>query len=92
MKPCSWCDNQFKPLVSYQVYCSSNCRDQATKEKIAARYTMAKRKKRRGKERMCISGCGSPLSIYNDDVLCNNCRVNPKEVAKALKAIRILGK
>jgi hypothetical protein len=88
VKLCSWCDNSFKPSVSYQIYCSSNCRDEATKTKIVARYAVIKRQKRKNKKRYCASGCGVSLSIYNDDTLCNSCNVNNKDVNKILKQIK----
>jgi hypothetical protein len=28
------------------------------------------------------------LSIYNDDLLCNNCNVNPVDIKKALKELK----
>jgi len=87
MKNCSWCDNQFETKISYQIYCSIDCRESATKEKIAARYLISRRQKRIGKERLC-KNCKEELSIYNDDPLCNSCLVNPAEVAKALKEIK----
>lgn len=87
MKHCSWCDNQFSPTVSYQIYCSTSCRDQATKQKIADRYIYTRRQKRVGKNRRCRS-CDQDLSIYNDEYLCNNCMVDPKEVNKALKDMK----
>lgn len=87
MKSCNWCDNTFKPTVSYQIYCSVSCRDQATKEKIIARYLVTKRNKRRTKLRLC-AGCKSPLSIYNDDPLCNSCGINHRDVSKVLKKIK----
>ncbi len=87
MKHCKWCDNQFKTNVSYQIYCSTSCRDAATKEKIAIRYAMSRRTRRKGKDRVCKS-CGTPLSIYNDDVLCLHCDINPKDVSKALKDLK----
>jgi hypothetical protein len=87
MKNCSWCDNQFETKISYQIYCSLDCRESATKEKIAARYLISRRQKRIGKERLC-KNCKEELSIYNDDPLCNSCLVNPGEVAKALKEIK----
>jgi hypothetical protein len=59
----------------------------STKEKIAARYMISRRQKRKGKERNCKS-CKEALSIYNDDSLCVKCNVNPSEVAKALKEIK----
>ena len=88
MKQCSWCSKDFKAKVSYQIYCSADCRDLATKEKIVARYSVAKRQKRKNKIRKCSGGCGITLSIYNDDSLCNTCRVNNKDVFKVLKKIK----
>jgi hypothetical protein len=87
MKHCQWCDKQFKTDITYQIYCSPECRDQSTKEKIAARYMVSRRQKRIGKERICKS-CKEALSIYNDDSLCVKCNVNPSDVAKALKEIK----
>jgi hypothetical protein len=86
-KHCQWCDNNFETEIPYQIYCSVACRDLATREKIAARYHIARRKKRTGKVRLCNS-CGNNLSIYNDDSLCQNCLVNPKEVSKILREIK----
>ena len=54
MKHCKWCDSEFNTEVSYQIYCSVKCREQATKEKIAERYLVLRRQKRIGKERKCI--------------------------------------
>lgn len=87
MRHCSFCDNSFEQSVSYQIYCSAECRDLATKEKIAARYIQAKRMKRKGKARPCKS-CGVPLSIYNDEQICSSCAVNPDVVEKAIKKIK----
>lgn len=87
MKTCQWCDEQFDPNVQYQIYCSAPCREEATKEKIAQRYLIARRKKMMGKKRKCKS-CGLALSAYNDDPLCQSCLVDPSEVSKALKEIR----
>jgi hypothetical protein len=87
MKHCNWCDKEFKTEISYQIYCSVECREQATKEKIAARYIISRRQKRIGKPRICKS-CSEKLSIYNDEILCGRCQVNPKDVTKALKEIK----
>ena len=87
MKHCSWCDKEFKTEISYQIYCSVICREQATKEKIAARYIVERRQKRIGKERKCKC-CDELLSIYNDESLCVKCNINPKDVTKALKEIK----
>lgn len=87
MKTCQWCDDSFKPNVGYQIYCSSGCRESATKEKIAQRYQISRRKRMMGKNRTCKS-CNLPLSAYNDEEICQACLVNPKEVAKALREIK----
>ena len=87
MKNCQWCDANFKPRVSYQIYCSDACREEATKEKIAQRYAISRRNKMIGKTRSCKS-CGKPLSVYNDDVLCSSCVVNPTDVMKTIKEIK----
>lgn len=88
MKLCSRCDNKFKPRVSYQIYCSDKCREEATKEKIIERYQVTRRQKRKGKKRLCLGGCGTSLSIYNDSGFCANCNVSKKAVDKMLKTVK----
>jgi hypothetical protein len=90
VKLCNWCDNSFKPTVSYQIYCSTECRDNATKEKIVERHKVLRRQKRKDKVRMCAGGCNTKLSIYNDDVMCNTCSVNAKQVEKRIKEIKAM--
>jgi hypothetical protein len=87
MKHCNWCDAQFITTISYQIYCSTDCRESATKEKIAARYVQLRRQKRKGKDRRCKS-CDNKLSIYNDESLCMECVINPSDVNKTLKEIK----
>jgi hypothetical protein len=87
MKHCQWCDKLFETQIKYQIYCSQECREGATKEKIAARYIVERRQKRIGKDRKCKS-CGELLSIYNDESLCVKCNINPNDVSKALKQIK----
>jgi hypothetical protein len=82
------CEKHFNPKVSYQIYCSEECRDLTTKEKIAERYQVNKRQKRIGKIRRCFGGCGVQLSIYNDSGFCSNCNVSEKIVAKMLKEVK----
>lgn len=89
MKLCEWCDLAFKPSVSYQIYCSSECRTEATKEKILERHKVLKRQKRKNKIRYCEGNCGTKLSIYNDDKYCDNCNAESKEVKKVIKQIRM---
>ena len=88
MKQCERCDVRFKPKVTYQIYCSELCRDEATKEKIAERYQLTRRQKRKGKDRKCLGGCGVKLSIYNDSGFCSNCNVSRKAVDKMLKELK----
>lgn len=90
-KHCSWCDTNFETEISYQIYCSPSCRDYATKDKIAVRYQIYRRKKRVGQTRVCKS-CQSNLSIYNDENLCQRCLVDPKDVQKMLNKIKGLSR
>ncbi|NBP56943.1 hypothetical protein EBU71_10520 [bacterium] len=87
MKHCQWCDKEFESSISYQIYCSEECRDFATKEKIAQRYIQTRRQKRKGKNRVCKQ-CNEKLSIYNDEPLCAKCNINPVEVKKVLKQLK----
>lgn len=87
MKTCQWCDSNFEPNVGYQIYCSSDCRESATKEKIAQRYAVARRNRMIKKNRKC-KACGTKLSAYNDDALCQACLIHPGEVSRALKEIK----
>jgi hypothetical protein len=87
LKPCKWCDSSFTTDLSYQIYCSSSCREQATKEKIAQRYAASRRTKQKRKDRVC-KDCNTKLSVYNDDLLCRNCEVVPNQVTKALKDVK----
>jgi hypothetical protein len=88
MKICAWCSNEFQPNVSYQIYCSSECRELATKEKVSERYQVKRRQKMAKKERRCSGGCGTIISIYNPSGFCGRCMVNTKQVDKALKELK----
>ena len=88
MRLCERCDKSFKPKVSYQIYCGDECREIATKNKIAERYQITRRQRRKGKKRLCLGGCGKQLSIYNDSGFCANCNVSKKAVDKMLKQIK----
>ena len=87
MKACQWCDSCFEATVSYQIYCTPECRDAATKEKIAQKYEKVRRNRMMAKTRNCKS-CGNALSAYNDFDICNACSVNPKDVSRVLKEIK----
>lgn len=87
MKNCQWCDEAFESNISYKIYCSAECRSAATKEKIAIKYAQMRRNRMISNPRKC-KACGSSLSAYNDEDLCNACLVNPKEVSKTLREIK----
>ena len=87
MKICEWCENEFSPTVSYQIYCSPECRSQATKIKIVEKQAINKRRKRYGKDRKCARGCGTVRAAYNDTNYCENCSVDDKKLNKTLKEL-----
>lgn len=74
--------------MTYQIYCSEQCRTEATKQKIAERYQITRRQKRIGKVRMCLGGCNTKLSIYNDSGFCANCNVSEKAVDKMIRELK----
>lgn len=89
-KYCHWCDMTFDSNNKNQIYCGAECRKAATKEKIAERYKMLKAKSRAGKERKCGGGCGTILSMYNDDTFCPACSFSKKKLDQTLKEIKEL--
>ena len=88
MSFCTWCDKEFEKKSTKQIYCSIECRHEASKEKILERYHIEKRKKRKGKIRMCAGGCGTALSMYNDSGICDNCIVNKKKINSFIKELK----
>jgi hypothetical protein len=88
MKICDWCSNEFQPNVVYQIYCSVECRELATKEKVQERYRFKRRQKLSKKERKCAGGCGIKLSVYNNAGFCQNCMTNTRKVDQALKELK----
>lgn len=86
-KHCQWCDTSFATDINYQIYCSAECREEATREKIAERYLISRRAKRMNQTRLCKS-CNAKLSAYNDEQICSTCLINPIDVSKALKQIK----
>ena len=48
-KICQWCEKDFFTKSKNQIYCSVDCRTNATKQKITQRYQMAKFKSRFGR-------------------------------------------
>lgn len=88
MKNCAWCSQEFEGKVSYQIYCSVSCRDLSTRNKIAERYQANRIKSRALKKRKCSGGCGTYISIYNENGFCNSCMVNKKKVDQMLKELK----
>ncbi|NBR61261.1 MAG: hypothetical protein EBT86_06365 [Actinobacteria bacterium] len=86
-KHCDWCDHAFQTKLSYQIYCSPECRQEATKQKIAEKYLRDKIKKRAGKIRLC-KNCGKQMSMYTEETICQTCDINPDDVKDALKEIK----
>ena len=85
---CAWCDDEFEATSFRQMYCSVDCRVAASKEKIIIRQTLNKRKNRMNKRRLCAGGCGTPLSIYNDSGICDNCIIHKRKMAQFIKDVK----
>lgn len=88
MKTCDWCSQEFEPKVSYQIYCSVECRNESTRTKIAERYQFNRIKSRALKKRKCSGGCGTNISMYNDNGFCATCMVNKRKVDQMLKELK----
>jgi hypothetical protein len=88
MSFCSWCDKEFIKTSTKQIYCGVDCRIEASREKILERYHIEKRKKRKGKVRICAGGCGTKLSMYNDTGICDICEINNKKMNIFLKELK----
>lgn len=86
-KTCAECQKEFAFKTHNQKYCSNECCRIATNKRIMEKYYQ-KRARLRGEERLCK--CGSPLSRYNPEDICEMCfnlnRKNKKTVA--LEAIQ----
>ena len=87
-KFCKSCDIQFQTSNKNQIYCSAECRSNATKEKILQRYKVSKVKSRTSKSRKCAGGCGIEISIYNDIGFCNSCMMSKRKLDQTLKDIK----
>jgi len=87
LKNCEWCGKDFDANVSYQIYCTPECRTVATKNNTTQRQRQKKAESRKGKTRLC-STCHTPLSIYNDDNFCSNCIGSKKDYKKFLRNIK----
>jgi ribosomal protein S27AE len=67
------CTKPFVPHVHNAIYCSDDCRKLITNQKVLNKYYEKKEEKERirTEKRVCsIGGCGTILSIYNDESIC----------------------
>ena len=60
IKNCELCGKDYEARVSYQIYCGTVCRTQATKEKNNSKQRDKRIKSRVGKERLCNT-CKKPF-------------------------------
>jgi hypothetical protein len=76
MKECIQCKKDFEFKTHNQKYCSPECCRKATNKKIMKKY-YEKKEILAGKKRNCK--CGSKLSRYNMESLCNLCQIISKK-------------
>ena len=68
------CSIAFIPKVHNGKYCSAECRKLVTNKKVLENYY--RRKKNRTTKRTCkTEGCKTILSRYNDENICEACKV-----------------
>ena len=68
------CEKLFEPLVHNAVYCSINCRKIITNKNVLDRYYENKARKS-NKKRVCkTKDCGTILSTYNSENICEICK------------------
>jgi hypothetical protein len=80
------CSKSFEPHRHNQKYCCSECCKEATNKKIRTKYSETK-KRLQGEKRICINkNCGTLLSRYTEDNVCNKCIA--KEKSDQLNKIR----
>ena len=83
MKFCSWCLNSFDSENNRQIYCSVDCRVQATKERQAEI-----RRKNRKQKRCATKGCSGKVSAHIDSVYCRSCYLSDSVIELDLKMIK----
>ena len=86
IKNCELCGKDYEARVSYQIYCGTVCRTQATKETNNSKQRDKRIKSRVGKERLCNT-CKKPLSIYNDENFCVACIGDKKSFNKFIRGL-----
>lgn len=70
------CSEWFIPQVHNAIYCSAECRKIITNKNVLDRY-YEKKERRSNKKRVCKTDkCGTILSTYNDENICELCKTN----------------
>jgi hypothetical protein len=67
------CDNLFQKKSHNAIYCSTECRTIVMNKKILAKYHSDKQKRLNRGKRICeVKNCGTILSRYNDELVCES--------------------
>lgn len=76
MRKCAYveCGLEFEAKTHNQKYCSDECCRRATNARLMEQY-YERKARRKGHIRVCANGCGTVLSRYNDDKICQACSV-----------------
>lgn len=70
----SHCAKKFTPKTYNGVYCSPECRRDATNKKLLEKYHTNKENKKNKK--VCATpGCTTILSSYNKEKICEQCKI-----------------
>jgi len=89
MKQCVWCQASFEPTTKSQIYCTEQCRVEATKHNQKIKYRERKLNQRKKKVRICLNDdCDNILSIYNDSKYCASCFFSEHVVLQELNNIK----
>ena len=86
---CAYCGTEFKTLMKNQKYCSVNCREIATKQKIIERSRIVRNKRKIKNPKSCKGSCGTIISIYNRNGFCNVCKIDNKKTEDVLREIKL---
>lgn len=73
----SSCESLFLPTRHNQKYCSKECCKVVTNAKIMRQYYERKDRKA-GKKRLCDSCMTTTLSRYNEDNVCQSCKLEDR--------------
>lgn len=72
----SECEVLFEPNVHNAIYCSIDCRKVVTNKNVLDRY-YEKKERKSNKKRICVTeDCGTILSSYNSEPICEPCKTN----------------